>query len=74
MVGLGVGAGVDLTRPGVDVWRNGRDSNPRAFRPAAFKAAAIVHSATVPLPRIPGTLRAPRRGARAAEWGALLRR
>ena len=28
--------------------RNGRDSNPRAFRPPAFKAGAIVHSATVP--------------------------
>ena len=35
-------------------WRNGRDSNPRAFRPAAFKATAIVRSATVPLNRLPG--------------------
>jgi hypothetical protein len=35
-------------------WRNGRDSNPRAFRPAAFKATAIVRSATVPPLRLPG--------------------
>ena len=32
--------------------RNGRDSNPRAFRPPAFKAGAIVRSATVPGPRV----------------------
>ena len=34
-------------------WRNGQDSNLRAFRPAAFKAAAFVHSATVPLMSLP---------------------
>src|SRR5947209_16240655 len=28
--------------------RSGRDSNPRASRPAAFKAAALVRSATAP--------------------------
>ena len=39
---------------GSTVWRNGRDSNPRGLRPAAFKAAAFVHSATVPVTRLPG--------------------
>ena len=43
--------------------RNGRDSNPRAFRPPAFKAGAIVRSATVPAPE--GS------GARPAVWSAL---
>ncbi len=44
----------DLVDPPRTHQRNGRDSNPRGLRPAAFKAAAFVHSATVPVPRLPG--------------------
>ena len=48
---------------------------PEPFGSSAFKAGAFVHSATVPGSRLPALHSgAPRRGARAAEWGALLRR
>lgn len=55
-------------------WRNGGDSNPRnlSVRPLSRR----VHSSALPpfrLLRYRAMLHSPRRGARAAEWDALLR-